>query len=92
MAGTLVALTLGALGSPAAAHDPTVHADAGPGLPPCTCRADGRDFQMGEVVCLRTNQGPRLARCVMVLNNTSWETIQQSCPSAQLSYSPRPRG
>lgn len=74
------------------AHDPMLRADSGPELPPCTCRANGRDFQMGETACLRTSQGTRLARCVMVLNNSSWETLQQSCPSAELTYTPRPRG
>ncbi|WP_293858870.1 hypothetical protein [uncultured Alsobacter sp.] len=74
------------------AHEVVRRPDAGPQLPPCTCRANGQDFQMGEVACLRTSQGARLARCVMVLNNSSWETIQQSCPSADRAFTPRPSG
>lgn len=61
-----------------------------PPLPPCTCRAEGQVFQLGETACLRTPQGARLARCVMVINNPSWEAGTTPCPSAGLPFSPRP--
>ncbi len=48
----------------------------------CTCRAKGRDFHVGETVCLRTAEGPRLAACDMELNNTSWRFSGQGCPES----------
>ena len=46
----------------------------------CLCRAQGRMFSLGESACLRTAEGPRLAQCEMVLNNTSWRFTERSCP------------
>jgi hypothetical protein len=46
----------------------------------CYCRAQGRRFGMGDQVCLRSPDGPRLARCVMDLNVTSWRFTGESCP------------
>ena len=34
-------------------------------------------------MCLKTPTGPRLARCEMVLNNTSWTKIHDDCPAAK---------
>ena len=48
----------------------------------CVCRAQGRTFAVGESACLRTAAGPRLAHCGMVLNNTSWEMTERSCPES----------
>ncbi len=45
----------------------------------CQCVAAGKRYQLGEVACL---SGNRLARCGMVLNNSSWETLNESCPLA----------
>lgn len=50
---------------------------------PCTCRAQGRDFELGERACLRTPNGMRMARCTMVLNNTSWEFSDELCPQSR---------
>jgi hypothetical protein len=50
--------------------------------PDCVCRAQGRTFAVGESVCLRTATGPRVAFCGMVLNNTSWELTERSCPES----------
>jgi hypothetical protein len=61
---------------------------ADPPLPPCTCRAQGQTYQMGETICLRTVEGTRLARCVMVLNNTSWQPTATPCPQARGPFSP----
>jgi hypothetical protein len=49
--------------------------DARPSVadPECTCRAQGRDFTLGQSVCLATPKGARIATCAMVLNNTSWQ-------------------
>ncbi len=45
----------------------------------CTCRAQGRNFDLGQAVCLTTPDGPRIATCGMVLNNSSWELSQSPC-------------
>ena len=45
----------------------------------CTCRALGRDFDLGQTVCLASPKGPRLATCGMVLNNTSWQFTETPC-------------
>ena len=44
---------------------------------PCTCRYRGYDYQQGETVCIRG----RIARCDMVLNNTSWAMTDEICPA-----------
>jgi len=48
---------------------------------PCTCRFRGEDYQIGETACLKGPQGPRLARCDMTLNNTSWIFLDDGCPT-----------
>jgi hypothetical protein len=45
----------------------------------CTCRAQGRNFEQGQAVCLATPDGPRIATCSMVLNNSSWELSRSPC-------------
>jgi len=56
----------------------------------CTCRGrDGLAFQLGEMVCLNTASGPRLARCEMVLNNSSWKVTGESCPTARATPIPK---
>jgi hypothetical protein len=37
---------------------------------------------MGETICLRTAEGARIARCVMVENNPSWQPSATPCPQA----------
>jgi hypothetical protein len=46
----------------------------------CLCRAPGRTFEVGQTGCLQTPEGPRLAECAMVLNNTSWRFTESPCP------------
>ncbi len=53
--------------------------------PDCKCRSNGEVFVQGEHTCIKTNQGFRLARCDMVLNNTSWVVVGDSCPLSSLS-------
>lgn len=57
-------------------------ASISPASADCTCRAPGFVAHHGETVCLNTPQGPRLARCEMVLNNSSWKFLQDGCPEA----------
>mgnify|MGYP006372481399 CR=1 FL=1 len=49
----------------------------------CTCRAQGQVFELGQAVCLVTPNGPRIATCGMVLNNSSWEFSQTPCATSQ---------
>ena len=56
----------------------------------CRCRgSDGRIFQQGELACIKTAKGPRLARCEMVLNNSSWTVVRDDCPTAMATPVPR---
>ena len=59
------------------AFDFAAHAE-----PNCTCRARGRNFELGQSACLQTPKGPRIAVCAMVLNNTSWQLSETPCISA----------
>lgn len=63
---------------------------AEPVLPPCTCRAQGRLFDMGEEACLATPDGPRLAICAMDQNVSSWKPTARTCPSASRGGGLRP--
>jgi hypothetical protein len=45
----------------------------------CTCRAQGQDYELGALVCLRGPKGPLLARCATFLNNTSWQFTERTC-------------
>ena len=78
-AAMLVALNVTA----AIAADPPHDPDA------CTCRGgDGRAYRLGELSCLATPEGPRLAECTMVLNNTSWRVSGRPCPAARRQNAP----
>ena len=48
----------------------------------CKCLANGRIYQHGDLVCLKLPQGDQLARCDMVLNNSAWKKVSDSCPEA----------
>jgi hypothetical protein len=54
----------------------------GPAFADCQCRADGRVFEQGQTVCLAYPDGNKLVRCDMVLNNSSWKSVQDGCPEA----------
>lgn len=65
----------------------------------CTCRFRGADYQLGDVVCLNGPNGPRLAQCQIVLNNTSWQRLETQCPLTSVDerdlqdpYTPIPQG
>lgn len=65
------------------------------GAPRCSCIANGVRIEEGQTTCIRPGSGSAfLARCVTVLNNTSWEKLQDGCPSAAAGSrsSPRIRG
>jgi hypothetical protein len=51
----------------------------------CTCRSQGRDYELGKSVCLQSPKGPRIATCGMVLNNTSWQFSETPCVVSEWS-------
>lgn len=57
---------------------------ASPASADCTCRGPGVIAHHGQTICLKTPSGPRLARCEMVLNNSSWRFLPEACPEASL--------
>src|SRR5262245_13379807 len=42
---------------------------------PCRCRFRGTAYRLGDTVCMTTHLGVQLARCDLLLNNTSWVPI-----------------
>ena len=71
----------------------TVPALAGQNGIACRCLYQGKTFEQGETVCIRVDGRSRLARCDMVLNNSSWTflTARNGCPTALMSpLPPRP--
>ncbi|RWM30114.1 hypothetical protein [Mesorhizobium sp.] len=44
------------------------------------CLANGKSFKVGETACLTVAGESHLARCDMVLNNTSWTKVRDMCP------------
>ena len=55
---------------------------------PCRCRFDGRDFRLGEQVCMSTHLGTVLARCDLMLNNTSWIPTETVCTISRAPTTP----
>lgn len=51
--------------------------------PTCTCRFQNTNYQIGEVACILG----KLKQCEMTLNNTSWKTLGDGCPQANLQQS-----
>jgi hypothetical protein len=81
----LSAIVLGAglLASPAAAQDQQEMT--------LSCLNAGNRYAVGEFACIAAcHQQRRLARCDMVLNNTSWTYVSETCPSAMIINPPWP--
>ncbi len=89
---TILTCTIGmaaALALPAAGGAQTgKHPGASQANSNCSCRLRGQDIALGQTVCMNTASGPKLARCELTLNNTSWKIIANSCPLAQMSIVP----
>jgi hypothetical protein len=51
---------------------------------PCRCRYRDSDFKLGDTVCMHTHLGVQLARCDLLLNNTSWVPIGMPCTMSRL--------
>ena len=78
----------GGLGEPRYPNSPFHGMRDGDGrIIPCRCRFAGRDFRVGEVVCMNTHLGTVLARCDLIENNTSWMASLTPC---ELSRAPSP--
>lgn len=52
---------------------------APPGRHPCTCRAHGRSYGLGERACILSPAGWRIAECRMAQNVTSWALSGEAC-------------
>ena len=59
---------------------------------PCPCRHPGGVAPPGAVVCLDVNGKRSLARCEMVLNNSSWRFLDKPCPIASPARPATPMG
>jgi len=51
---------------------------------PCRCRFRESEFRLGDTVCMNTHLGVQLARCDLLLNNTSWVPIGVPCTMSRL--------
>jgi hypothetical protein len=51
---------------------------------PCRCRFRGNAYRLGDTVCMSTHLGVQLARCDLMLNNTSWIPIGVPCTMSRL--------
>jgi hypothetical protein len=49
----------------------------------CRCLYAGGEAEQGETACIKTADGPTLARCEMVLNNSSWTVLNTPCDVKQ---------
>jgi len=77
---SIAVLILAGLAVAAAAPSASVEqADKSAATADCTCRAQGQDYELGALVCLRGPKGPQIARCGTFLNNTSWQFTGKSC-------------
>ena len=45
----------------------------------CRCRANGRNYELGQRICLLTPAGYRVAECRMSQNVTSWAFGGEEC-------------
>ena len=66
--------------------------NAATGLPiPCRCRYQGRDVVLGTRVCMNMPNGTVMARCDLLLNNTTWVPTDVPCNlNSRNQFSPVP--
>jgi hypothetical protein len=57
----------------------------------CQCLYQGKEFDQGALVCIRVDGTARLARCDMLLNNSSWTFLKTGCPTAAATPLPAKR-
>ncbi|UUP19308.1 hypothetical protein [Nitratireductor thuwali] len=63
---------------------------AQPATADCRCVANGARYVEGEQACLKMPDGPRLARCEKVLNNSSWKMLGRDCSAISMQDSDPP--
>jgi hypothetical protein len=49
----------------------------------CRCLYAGGIVAQGKTACIKTANGYQLARCEMVLNNSSWKFLEKPCDNLQ---------
>ncbi|WP_350334801.1 hypothetical protein [Coralliovum pocilloporae] len=54
--------------------------------PECRCQNYGNYYKVGEEACIKTNKGPRMARCILKINVSFWEWLDRPCPVS--NYTP----
>ena len=62
---------------------PALAGGAGQAAAHCQCVGNGTKYEQGELACLRLPDGPILARCDKVYNNSSWTKVGDGCPQAR---------
>jgi hypothetical protein len=67
----------------------TVMATA-PAMAAPKCLANNTSFEIGQKECITLSGKSHLARCDMVLNNTSWTKIQDGCSQNDASPETKP--
>lgn len=50
--------------------------------PYCYCWNDGKKVAEGNMACIRTTMGRRLATCGRVTNLMSWQVTENPCPES----------
>ena len=46
---------------------------------PCVCVYRGKEYRLGEAVCMNTHVGTVVTRCDLSLNNTTWAPTTEPC-------------
>lgn len=46
---------------------------------PCVCVYRGREYRLGESICMNTHMGTVVTRCDLSLNNTTWAPTEEPC-------------
>ncbi len=63
-------------------------AAAAPAHAACKCLYASGEAKQGETACITSADGPTLARCEMVLNNSSWTVLNKPCDMNQSLHVP----
>ena len=48
----------------------------------CKCLFRGREYRLGEKVCMSTHMGTVMTTCDLQLNNTSWVPTREACTTS----------
>ncbi len=46
---------------------------------PCVCVFRGKEYRLGDAVCMTTHVGTVVTRCDLNLNNTTWAPTNEPC-------------